>query len=249
MAEGVGGEAAVANRPTVFISYASQDAAAANAVVQALERAGRASPQIHKSCGWTYFMGSGRRTEAVEQLKLAVQGDPLRLTHRAILAMCLGAVGQYGEAVELLNQSRDLDPDFMWTQYYLADFHAARQKFAEALSFAARGYALAPWYAPCVGIYDGLLVRMGDPDREREVIRALGAGEAYGASKGLAIFHTICNDIDLAADWYERAIEERDSFVVAFLQSAIGEPVRNSPRWSGLAALMNLAEAAGALAT
>ena len=42
MVEGVGDEAAVAKRPTVFISYASQDAAVANAVVGALERAGLA---------------------------------------------------------------------------------------------------------------------------------------------------------------------------------------------------------------
>ena len=40
MAEGVGEETASTARPTAFISYASQDAAVANAVVGALERAG-----------------------------------------------------------------------------------------------------------------------------------------------------------------------------------------------------------------
>jgi hypothetical protein len=60
---------------------------------------------------------------------------------------------------------------------------------------------------------------------------------------------TICEDIDQAADWYEKAIEERDSKVATYLQSAIGEPVCNSPRWPKLAALMNLSEEAGALAT
>ena len=205
---------------------------------------GQASPQVHMSCGWTYFMGAGRRNEAVEQLKLAVQGDPLHLTHRAILAMCLGAVGRYAEADELLRQSRDLDPNFFWTHYYLADLYTARQMYAEGLACAEKAFSLAPWYAASVGVYAGLLVRTGKPGRGREMVQALGAGEAYGASKGLAIFHTICGDIDLAADWYERAIEERDSFVVAFLQSAIGEPVRNSPRWSRLVALLNLPEAA-----
>ena len=202
---------------------------------------GRASPLFHMSCGWTYFMGSGRRTEAVEQLSLAVQGDPIHLTHRAILAMCLGAVDRYAEADELLRQSRDLDPNFFWTHYYLADLYTARQMYAEGLACAEKAFSVAPWDAASVGVYAGLLVRTGEPNRGREMVQqALGAGEAYGASRGLAIFHTICGDIDLAADWYERAIEERESFVVAFLQSAIGEPVRNSPRWSRLAALMNL---------
>ena len=95
---------------------------------------------------------------------------------------------------------------------------------------------------PCVGLYGGLLVRLGEPDRGREIIQKLGAGEAYGASKGLALFHTCCGEIDLAADWFEKAIEERESMVGAVLQSAIAEPLRASPRWPKLAALMNLPE-------
>ncbi len=191
-------------------------------------------------CGWNYLLASGRRQEAVEQLRLSLQGDPLHLTTRAVLGMALGAVGQYAEAEELLLQSRDLDPDFMWTHYYLADLHAARGQFAEALPSAEKAYSLARWYAPSVGLYAGLLVRTAEPERGREMVQPLRASKAYGAAKGLAIYHTICGDIDLAADCYEQAIEERDSFVVAFLQGAIGEPLRASTHWPRLAALMNL---------
>lgn len=205
-----------------------------------LTMADAVSPQYHMSCGWTYLLGLGRRKDAVAQLELAVQGDPLHLTHRAILAMCLGAEERYAEAEELLRQSRDLDPNFFWTYYFLADLYAARQMFVEALPIAEQAFSLAPWYAPTVGLYAGLLVRMGQPDRAEEVLLKLGSGEAYGASKGLALFHICCGEIDRAADWFEKAIEERDSMVVAFLQSAIGEPLRDSPRWPRLAALMNL---------
>jgi TolB-like protein len=201
---------------------------------------GRGSPHVHMGCGWNYLLASGRRREAVEQFRLAAQGDPLHLTTRAVLGMALAAVGRYAEAEELLQQSRDLDPDFMWIHYYLADLHAARGQFAGALPSAEKAFALAPWYAPSVGIYAGLLVRTGEPDRGREMVRALGASKAYGAAKGLAIFHSICGDIDRAADFYEKAIEERDSSVVAFLQGAIGEPLRASTHWPRLAALMNL---------
>ena len=96
--------------------------------------------------------------------------------------------------------------------------------FAEALPFAEKSFSLAPWYAPGVGLYAGLLIRTGQTDRGKELVQSLGTGETYGASIGLALFHTCCGDIDLAADWFEKAIEERDSMVVAFLQSAIGEP-------------------------
>ncbi|MEP7312932.1 MAG: TIR domain-containing protein [Pseudomonadota bacterium] len=201
------------------------------------------SPLVHFGCGLFYLLGSGRGQEAVEQLELAVQGDPLHLTYRAVLGMGLSAVGRYEEAEELLQQSLDLGPDFMWTHYYRACIHAARQNFTDALPCAEKAFSLSPWYALCVGLYAGLLVRTGEPTQGREIVRALGGGEAYGASLGLTIFHTLCGDIDAAADWYERALEERFLIASYFLQSTLGEPLRASPRWPGLAALMNLPEA------
>jgi TolB-like protein/Tfp pilus assembly protein PilF len=210
---------------------------------------GRGSPHVHFQCGLFYFLGSGRRQEAVEQLKLSVQEDPLNLPYRSVLALCLGAVGRYEEAEELMYQSRDLDPNFFFTHYNLAALHAARQKFADALPFAEKAFSLLPWYAPSVGIYAGLLARTGEPDRGREIVRALGGGEAYGASTGLAVFHTIRGDVDAAADWYERALVERDSTTPHLLQSSPGEPLRASPRWPKLASLMNLLSAARTLGT
>jgi serine/threonine-protein kinase len=200
------------------------------------------SPWVHVICGLFYLLGSGQRKEAVEQVERAVQVDPLHLQYRVSMMMCLGAAGRYTEVEEHFRQARDLDPNFFRPYYLLADLYAARQMFAEALPFAEKSYSLAPWYAPGVGVYAGLLVRLGEPDRGREIIQKLGAGEAYGASKGLALFHTCCGEIDLAADWFEKAIEERESMVGAVLQSAIAEPLRASPRWPKLAALMNLPE-------
>jgi TolB-like protein len=105
---------------------------------------GRGSPQAHFTCGLFYFLGSGRRQEAVEQLQLAVQEDPLHLSYRSVLAWSLGAVGWHEEAEELLYQSRDLDPNYFFTHYNLAFVHATRQKFADALPFAEKAFSLAP---------------------------------------------------------------------------------------------------------
>ena len=209
---------------------------------------GQGSPQAHMECGWAFLMASGRREEAVEQLRLAVQGDPLHLTHRGILAVCLVAAGHFAEAEELLEQSRDLDPNFFLTHYHLAGIYTARQMFAQALPCAEKAFSLAPWYPALIGMYAGLLIRMGQPDRGQQVFRTLGSSEAYGTARGMAIFHICCGQIDLAADWIEKAIEERDPHAPPLLQNAIGEPLRLSPRWPKLAALMNLSASAGTIA-
>src|SRR5215211_1264541 len=111
---------------------------------------GFGSPLCHMGFGWTYWLGSGRRKEAVDELEAAVQGDPLHLTHRAMLAMGLGAADRHADAEVLLRQTIDLDSNFFWTYAVFADLHAARELFVDALPFAERAYALAPWYMPNV---------------------------------------------------------------------------------------------------
>jgi hypothetical protein len=50
----------------------------------------------------------------------------------------------------------------------------------------------------------------------------------------------LCSEIDAAADWYEKAIQERDPFVVVFARISYGKVLRESPRWPKLAKMMNL---------
>ena len=198
------------------------------------------SPVSRMGFGWAYFLSSGRRHEAVAQLERAVQGDPLHSTHRAMLALGLGALHRYADAEALLKKGLELDPGFFWTYAILADLYVARDMMAQALPVAKQACTLAPWYAPSVGVYAGALVRNGDREGGREVLRSLGSPESYGVSIGWALFHTTCGELDAAAEWFARAIEERYSMVGAFLQSAIGEPLRQGPHWPRLAQLMNL---------
>jgi TolB-like protein/Tfp pilus assembly protein PilF len=204
---------------------------------------GAGSPQCHFAGGYFYALAVGRREEAVKQLELAVKGDPLHLMRRCGLAACLGAVGRYAEADEILHQCKELDPHFIVNELYLAILYMSRQMFAEALPFAERTASQVPWYLPSIGLHAGLLVRTGQPARAEEVLQALGSGEAYHAALSLALFHTCCGELDLAANWFEKAIAQRDAEVVVFLQGVIGEPIRASKHWLRLAALMNLPEA------
>jgi hypothetical protein len=49
-----------------------------------------------------------------------------------------------------------------------------------------------------------------------------------------------CGELESAAEWFARAIDERYSMVGAFLHSAIAGSLRRSAHWPPLARLMNL---------
>ncbi len=198
-----------------------------------------APPHCHFTFGLCLLL-AGRCQQSFEQMEQAIQKDPLQTSTRTWLGIILGALGRDGEAEEQFRQVMRLDGNFFWAYVFLAEFYAARNRFTEALPIAEKAFALAPWYAPSVGIYAGVLSRTDQPDRGRELANALGSGERPLASSGWAIFHICRDEIDLATDWYEKVIEERDPAGMQTLQSAIGEPVRASVRWPKLAAMMNL---------
>jgi tetratricopeptide (TPR) repeat protein len=199
------------------------------------------SPWVLAYLGALYLLALGRRTEAIEHVERAVQGDPLDFTIRTVMAQCLAAAGRYPEAEAHLRQILDFDANVVLAYSGLANLYAARGMFAEALPFAEKAYSLLRGPS-ATGMYAGLLLRTGEKGRGNELIQRLGSGQVYGASMGLAVFHTYCGEIDLAADWIEKAIEERYPSVVYWQQTAIAKPLRASPRWPKLAALMNLPE-------
>ena len=206
-----------------------------------------ASDAASAHCYFVFGFGlhlAGHAQESIKQLEQAVQRDPLQTTILTWLGITLSTVGRDAEAEEQFRQAMHLDANFFWAYVYLAEFYASRGRLAEALPIAEKAFTLTPWYSPSVGVYAGLLVRLGQPDRGKELIQKLGTGETYGASGGLAIYHLCCGEIDLAADWCEKAIAEREPIGTLALQTSIAQPLRASARWPKLAVLMNLPETA-----
>jgi hypothetical protein len=56
----------------------------------------------------------------------------------------------------------------------------------------------------------------------------------------MVLFHLVCSEIDAAADWFEKAIETRDPALATWLRLPLTKPLRASPRWAKIAAMMNL---------
>jgi len=56
----------------------------------------------------------------------------------------------------------------------------------------------------------------------------------------MATYYLFCDELDQAADWFEKALDNRDANVTAALQMETAKGLRASARWRGLAALANL---------
>ena len=99
-----------------------------------------------------------------------------------------------------------------------------------------KAHALMPWSSLTTGHLAAILVRTGGFSRADALIKRLKADEPPAATVGLAVFHGLCGEIDQAAQWAARAIEQRDMPLIQNL----GWLLQPTSHWPALAKLMNL---------
>lgn len=153
----------------------------------------------------------------------------------------LAGADRFEDAQRQFQEALALDPHFYWAHFYRAKTLVAQHRFDEALAAAEAAFTYGPMDLAAVGLYAGLLARVGDP-RAQDILKRLGAGETYTAPYGFGLFFTVQGDLDQAADWWAKAIEQRTSMVPNALQGALCEPLRASHHWPRLRTLLKLPE-------
>jgi serine/threonine-protein kinase len=187
-----------------------------------------------------HLLPIGRTAEAVEAMEWGLQGDPLNLLYRHLLARGLRLAGRPDDAEAELRTVLEIDENYPQALATLGSICAQQGRFEEALTFTRKANAVTPWSNAVIGQLAALLARAGAASQADAWIEKLGTGTAAGAASGLVIFHALCGDLDQAAKWAELAIEQRDMQLVQNL----GPFLRSSSHWPALAKRMNLPETA-----
>ena len=139
---------------------------------------------------FNYLLPSGRLAEALQQIELALQEDPLNLLTRTQRAGCLAAAGREEEAAGRLREVLEFNPAMVLAQLALTSHHASRREWDQALAFCEKAYALAP-LPQTIGLLAGLLTRTqraADTRRAAELLQKLQPGDAFGAPRGLGLY-------------------------------------------------------------
>ena len=203
--------------------------------------ANTATPEALWAYAAFYLAPLGRFQESSAVMQRAVEQDPLNASIRGILAMHLNIVGRYEEAVEEMRKALEID-DQLWAAHFLqGSIYLQKGRLAEAVAAAERAHHAAPWHSMPAGLLAAALVRVGERDRAAALIREMG--DAPLPVWGRILYHLLCSETDRAVDWFEKAIDQRDPFVVVFARAPVSQALRDSPRWPALARRMNLPDA------
>ena len=87
----------------------------------------------------------------------------------------------------------------------------------------------------------GVLARTGERSRAEALIGQMSKAQGgLVAASGMVLYHLICGEVDAAADWFEKAIEQRDPVMVPWLRLPLTKPRRMSLRWPKIATMSQL---------
>jgi TolB-like protein/Flp pilus assembly protein TadD len=198
------------------------------------------SPSARRMCGFNYLLSAGRTEDAAHHCELALQADPLNSFTAMQFAVCLHAAGRKQEAFDRYRQAVELDERNFLAHLNIALWLIEEGRPGDAESSADVACAIAPanpWAIACKAAARTL---QGDTAAAGELLGRLGPADRYGAPAGRCRYYMLCGDLEAAAGWAEKAIEQRDAAFPFALQFSCARGLRESRYWNGLARLMNL---------
>jgi tetratricopeptide (TPR) repeat protein len=205
--------------------------------------AGRStSAEAHWAYASLYLQPLGHFQLAVHQMQEAVGRDPLNLMWRGVLVSHLTHAGLIDRAIQEAHAAIEIDPSSHIPRYTLGEAYAVLGRWRDAADTLREAYRLTPQDGLVIGTLAGVLRRMGDRS-EAEVIMRSAGGQLLPVI-GHVLYHALAHEIDEAAEWYDRAIAERDPFALIFAPSQVVHELRQSSHWPRLAARMHM-EGAG----
>ena len=186
---------------------------------------------------YSYLLPMARSLESVQQCARGLQDDPLNFIGGFHYAGALLAGGDAEAGETHLRQLSEVHSNLHQPHYLLALSQAVRGLHKEAITAAERAYCLAPWSTTTSGLFAGLLRYRGDSRRAEQLRQELLPGDQYGAPMGLSLFHMGCSELEQAAEWAEKAIEQRDTrmiLLIAFVRALRRNVLCAESRWSAI---------------
>jgi TolB-like protein len=197
------------------------------------------SPTVRKLYS-LYLLAIGQPRRGIEELELALREDPLDFYFRLMLALALLMEGDRAAAISECRRVLEFDEHASMANLVLIFVHFELGDVNEAVHAAETAHISGAFHWAVSGSLAGLLKRRGETERASTILQTMGDGTAYGAPAGFLCYHLISGEVDQAADWAEKAIEQRQPSIVLYLRLPFARDLRSSARWPALARLMNL---------
>jgi serine/threonine protein kinase/Flp pilus assembly protein TadD len=184
----------------------------------------------------------GRSADAVEQLKKALDLDPLSPIINAVLAAVFYLGGRYSESI---TQSRmtlqEIQKDFWPALQFMGLSQEALHEYPDAIETLQRAVDLSDGNPMIVAALAHAFAVSGATAQAQGLLGKLELGFPKVSDIDVAVVATGLGDFDMAFTALQRSVEHRSPWLVFLNVDPRFEPVRSDPRFQALARVLKSA--------
>ena len=200
------------------------------------------SPIVRERYAFNVLMPHARHEEAVAELELALGWDPLSISVRSHLGAVLLLWRRYDRAMEQARRILDLEPRAYWGHALTASCFRDQRMFDKAIGCYRTAVELSGNASSMLGWLGMSLALGGEAGEARAVLERLHGRRArtYVPPTSFAWIHLGFGETDSAFEWLDRAVEDRDQFIMPIKSYWFFDPIRSDPRFAALLRKMRL---------
>jgi TolB-like protein/DNA-binding winged helix-turn-helix (wHTH) protein/Tfp pilus assembly protein PilF len=190
------------------------------------------------------LMLMGRLDEALNQIKLARELDPLSLIINTNMALILSSAQQYDQAIEQSRKALEMDPNFALVYYRLGQILILKGMNAEAVPELEKAIALSGGSPRATAELGLAFARLGKRGEALKLLNNLKERSKlrYVSPFDLAVIYGGLGDKDSTLEYLEKAYDERSTSLALLKLSPAFVGVRSDPRFADLLRRIGLPE-------
>ena len=189
-------------------------------------------PTAHQWYG-NFMWSRGRFDEGLRQMDIAHRLDPLSRIIATETAQTCYLMRRYDEAEKRLKETLDLDPNYPHALYIIGLVHSQQHRYSEAIAEMQKSVELGGLQEDLAGGLANAYGAAGDRASFDKLVAELEKRVANGSFGpfSLALAYAGLGDTTRAWKYFNRAIEEKDSFLPEDFFDPQLDPLRRDPRF------------------
>ncbi|MCI0695466.1 protein kinase [candidate division KSB1 bacterium] len=183
-----------------------------------------------------YLAARGRFDEAMAEIRLAQELDPLSLIVNTTVGMVFYYRRQPDQAIEQLQQALEIDPDFFAAHLQLGVFFMQQQRFDEAIAEFQKAISLVGENPITLALLGHAYAASGKRSEALAILAQLQQQplQPFVSPLHLAFVYLGLDEKDRAFEWLEKAYEERANYLIYLEVEPLFDDLRSDPRFAAL---------------
>lgn len=163
---------------------------------------------------YSHYLSIGKRPdEALREVRLAHQLDPLSPIIQTQIGWILQHAGRYDEAIQELRKVLEADPDYLWALWRIGSCYASKSMFQEGIDALEKAATLSGRSASILGTLAETYGLAGRKDEARKLLNELAALSRQRYVPAIAFAHAYIGlgDSERVLEWLEKAYQQREN--------------------------------------